>query len=103
MRDGPIARETRVLQGSVRGSVRDNGNGNGLGHGHGYGYGYVYGIPSTPAFWDAVAARRPSVARAAWSIEVAGKSETTLLVRRRPPSEPEEVHRNARPVECPVA
>ena len=46
---------------------------------------------------------RPSVARAAWSIELAGKVATTLLARRRPPSEPGEVHRIALPVECPVA
>ena len=44
--------------------------------------------------------RRTSSVVARW---VAGKSATTLLVRRRPPSEPEEVHWNALPVECPVA
>ena len=33
----------------------------------------------------------------------AGRSATTLLARRRPPSEPGEVHRDALPAECPVA
>ena len=46
---------------------------------------------------------RPSVARAAWSCGVTGRSVTTLLVRRRPPSEPEQPYRIALPVECPVA
>jgi hypothetical protein len=47
---------------------------------------------------------RPSVARAAWS---RGRLPDRLRPRcsreRRPPSEPEEIHRNALPVECPVA
>ena len=38
-------------------------------------------LPGTPAFWDAGAVRRPSVARAAWSFEEAGKCVTTLLAR----------------------
>jgi hypothetical protein len=50
--------------------------------------------------------RRPGVPASheqrgrAWE---AGRSATTLLARRRPPSEPEEPYRNALPVECPVA
>ena len=34
---------------------------------------------------------RPSVARAAWSSEEAGRCVTTLLARRRPASEPGEL------------
>jgi len=63
--------------------------------------------PSSPAFWDAgdadgvpASQRRTSSVVIGW---VAGSSETTLLVRRRPSSEPEEPDRYALPVECPVA
>jgi len=61
-------------------------------------------MPSTPAFWDAgwhpASQRRTSSEVIQW---VAGSSVTTLLVRRRPTSEPGQPYRIVLPVDCPVA
>jgi len=58
-------------------------------------------VPSSPAFWDADGV--PASPEQRGRIKVAGKYVTTLLVRRRPTSEPEQPYRIVLPVECPVA
>jgi len=95
-RCSPERRCHRSMPSRDRGVVLGFGSGFGFGLGRGYGFGYGHGLGSLfPGLL--VRLRRPSVARAAWSFGVAGRCVTTLLGRRRPPSEPGEPSRNALP------